>query len=144
MTIVHVASSPSWSPDGKWIAYAGDGGLSEVLADGSGKRLLVRGDVVAVAWSPDGRSIAFEQESGKRATLALLGLADRRVRAVATLGSAGAVAWSPNSRWLAYTVPHTTGALPSVEVRALRLADHRQLVITRSYDVQRVDGLAWR
>ena len=59
---------PTWSPDGRKIAFVGDGKIYVMNADGSGKRRLTptrnaapdyRPDV-GPAWSPDGRKIAFE------------------------------------------------------------------------------------
>jgi Tol biopolymer transport system component len=59
---------PTWSPDGRKIAYVGDGKIYVMNADGSGKRRLTPTRNAAPgnrpdsrpAWSPDGRKIAFE------------------------------------------------------------------------------------
>jgi Ca2+-binding RTX toxin-like protein len=66
------SEQPSWSPDGRQIAFAGfwntchasSGGGGEIWvmnADGSGKRQLMEDTFVdrQPAWSPDGQSIAF-------------------------------------------------------------------------------------
>jgi Tol biopolymer transport system component len=53
--------APSWSPDGRRIAFVRDG-LLVMNADGSGERELSSAAVNlddAPAWSPDGRRIAF-------------------------------------------------------------------------------------
>ena len=60
---------PTWSPDGRKIAFVGDGKIYAMNADGSGKRRLTAGTAAGPrdnrpdfgpAWSPDGRKIAFE------------------------------------------------------------------------------------
>ncbi|HYI46011.1 MAG TPA: hypothetical protein VE174_11205, partial [Actinomycetota bacterium] len=45
-----------WSPDGEWLAFTTDDGIYLVRPDGTGFRLMVRGDFVqssTVQWSPD-------------------------------------------------------------------------------------------
>ena len=64
--------NPLWSPDGKWIAYAGrlggQRGLMIARPDGTGKRFLTTQEGTnspmpttgkTVAWSPDSRQIAY-------------------------------------------------------------------------------------
>jgi dipeptidyl aminopeptidase/acylaminoacyl peptidase len=66
------ASSPRWSPDGKWIAFFGkvgdSSGVAVARADGSESRLLATthgtnsvnpGAGAALSWSPDGTRLAF-------------------------------------------------------------------------------------
>ena len=52
-------ATPSWSPDGRRIAFQtrSGPGLAVVNADGSGQQNLTTGSYPA--WSPDGRRIAF-------------------------------------------------------------------------------------
>ena len=63
--------SPSWSPDGKWIAFVsdrkGDGVNYEIYvmdADGKNTRRLTnnRVDDTSPSWSPDGKRIVFGSE----------------------------------------------------------------------------------
>jgi TolB protein len=51
-------NDPSWSPDGRQIAFGKDLALYAMNADGSGQH-LVTGDGGSPAWSPSGRAIAF-------------------------------------------------------------------------------------
>jgi Tol biopolymer transport system component len=65
----HSAESPTWSPDGKHVAFDAwneqeqRSSLYVIGADGNGLRLLTRrqGDDVFPDWSPDGNWIAFER-----------------------------------------------------------------------------------
>jgi Tol biopolymer transport system component len=55
------AGSPTWSPDGRWIAFdrSGWGEIWKVHPDGTGLERLVAGRAAAPSWSPDGKQIAF-------------------------------------------------------------------------------------
>lgn len=50
---------PSWSRDGARILYGGPEGLTTMNPNGSGKSILVEGDVEFGAYSPDGTRIAY-------------------------------------------------------------------------------------
>jgi Tol biopolymer transport system component len=52
-------SSPSWSPDGRRIAFESAGNVWTVGVHGKGLQRLTRRGGLDPAWSPDGRRIAF-------------------------------------------------------------------------------------
>lgn len=58
---------PSWSPDGKSIAYMSHGGVWVMKADGSAKQNISHGTTrdSEPAWSPDGQWIAFTRTANK-------------------------------------------------------------------------------
>ena len=56
--------SPSWSPDGKRLAFVLGGSIYEMLADGRGRKRILRGlRNPLVRWSPDGRKLLYTSES---------------------------------------------------------------------------------
>src|SRR5262245_32612385 len=101
---------PSWSPDGKWIAYFSDesGEYQLHLRDQKGM-----GEVKKInlgnppsffynpTWSPDSKKIAY---SDKRLNIWYVDIEKGQPVKVDTLGRgfAPGANWSPDSRWLAY------------------------------------------
>ena len=63
------ASQPSWSPDGRRLAYFGGGGVRVINADGTGDVALSSQPAFQPAWSPDGSRIAFVTLSLRAITL---------------------------------------------------------------------------
>jgi tricorn protease-like protein/C-terminal processing protease CtpA/Prc len=103
---------PSWSPDGKWIAYfsdaTGEYELYVVRSDGKEEpRQLTRGSDAfrfQPMWSPDSKKIAFGEKTG---TLFVYDFDDDEVKKVDTDPTFGTVprmhaSWSHDGRWLTY------------------------------------------
>jgi tricorn protease len=105
---------PSWSPDGKWIAYFSDesGEYQLHLRDQKGL-----GEVKKInlgnppsffynpTWSPDSKKIAY---SDKRLNVWYVDIEKGTPVKVDTFNRGGGgvgVSWSPDSRWLTYTKP---------------------------------------
>ena len=99
---------PTWSPDGRRIAFAtrsadGRWSVSTMAIDGSNRRFLTRGG--SPAWSPDGRLIAYRGSCGR---IRLMTPNGRRVLPAhaapgicGEIGVAGAPVWSPDGKQLA-------------------------------------------
>jgi len=104
---------PSWSPDGKWIAYFSDesGEYALHLRDQKGlgevKKIALGSPAsffYAPVWSPDCKKIAY---ADKRLNIWYVDIEKVALVKVDTLirGSGLNPSWSPDSRWIAYTKP---------------------------------------
>ncbi|MBL8189621.1 MAG: PD40 domain-containing protein, partial [Acidobacteria bacterium] len=104
---------PSWSPDGKWIAYFSDesGEYELHLRDQKGigevkKIKLEPTFYYSAQWSPDSKKIAY---SDKRGNLWLVDVETGQPKKFDSLnagfGGGTGVSWSPDSRWLTYSKP---------------------------------------
>ena len=103
-------SSPSWSPDGRSIAFTRQdssapqkAGIYVIGADGTSLRRVTARLAIAVDWSPDGKSLAFVA-----ASQGTIGTIDLETKAVKTFPLAGAndVSWAPSGRTLAVAGDH--------------------------------------
>ena len=106
-------AAPSWSPDGRRIAFVRYGGYgstsSEILvvnADGSGERELTRNaaaSTFAPVWSPEGRRIAFVGErDGNREVYVMNADGSGQRRLTRNPGRDIAPVWSPDGRRIAF------------------------------------------
>jgi Tol biopolymer transport system component len=103
---------PSWSPDGRRIAYRVDSGpaaadIFVMNADGSGQRRIASG--LSPAWSPDGAMIAYADDQGSISVMRPDGSASRRVPGT---WQGEYPSWSPDGAKLAF-MAHRAGASTS-------------------------------
>jgi tricorn protease len=99
---------PSWSPDGKWIAFVSDkSGQEEVWMaheDGTGLKQLSEGDgeKSGVQWAPDSKSLIYSGSDHKLYRYDL----DTSKAVVIASGEAGNIQgarFSPDGKWVAYS-----------------------------------------
>jgi Tol biopolymer transport system component len=119
---------PTWSPDGRRIAFAtkswdGHWSVSTIGIDGRHRRFLARGS--SPAWSPDGRLIAYRGRCGRIRLRTPLGKRLLTAHAgrgpCAEIGVAGAPVWSPDARQIAMATRSGTYVMD-------RTGGHLQLV----------------
>ncbi len=84
---------PTWSPDGKWIAFSsgrsGTPNLWMVKPDGQESVQLTKGSAAATnpTWSPDGQEIAYISAESGRMQLMILDVKTRESHALSPFGS---------------------------------------------------------
>lgn len=122
-----LAHAPSWSPNGKCLAFTkimssaevekdkqGQEGLAIFCADGD--NFVIPGGLYG-AWSPDGEKIAYHQASkdGKGATLNVMTLATGQLEPLISLRedpvdhSGLRFSWSPNGDQIVYETQESSG-----------------------------------
>lgn len=107
---VHL-ESPTWSPDGKQIAFAasftGQGADWNVYLaniDGTELRQLTRTGAWDATWSPDGKTIAFVSTIAGKRQISLMSVDGSASRPITTGASDNFhPAWSPNGAKMAFT-----------------------------------------
>ena len=105
---------PSYSPDGRWIAFVSDQSGREELyvtpSDGAGQAQKITDlDVLksGFEWSPDSKAIAFTASDDKVRTYNL----ESKKTAELTSSKYGQIAgpaWSPDGKWIAYSKSDAT------------------------------------
>jgi tricorn protease len=103
---------PSWSPDGRWIAYfadiTGEYELYVKQSDGKGetRRLTNDGEAFRMSpvWSPDSKHIVFSDKTGSFYLYSFD--AEKTVKVDQNKGGLGTasstISWSHDSKWIAY------------------------------------------
>ena len=118
-----LVSQPSWSADGRRIAFKDRAGIAVMNAAGGQAQTITRppGTMFdeAPAWSPDGTRLAFTRHLGRLSDLYVV---DVRTRAVRQLTRTPQViesdpAWSPDGKWILFGQTPRSMPRPSTVLR---------------------------
>jgi len=96
---------PTWSADGKSIAFEGNGRLYVVSSDGGTPELLLPEEAAGgqPSWSPDGKALLFTRWQGHHqlSSIYLLDLNTRRSEMIPGSDDFECAHWSPNGKYAA-------------------------------------------
>ncbi len=136
--------SPSWSPDGKQIAFvsyrSGTPMLMIMSSRGEIRRAFAqKGELnSAPSWSPDGRLLAFSSSRDGNAEIYVMRTSNQKLtRLTRHPGIDTSPTWSPNGREIAFTSDRS--GRPQIYVMDAEGANVRRI----TYDVSYCDAPTW-
>jgi len=133
--------SPSWSPDGKWIAYfsdaTGEYELYITQSDGKGEtKQLTDGSKTfyfGVMWSPDSKHLIFVDKASQ-GFLYTIETGESKLIDKDPWGQSTGAAWSHDSRWITYAKTDDDKPMGAIWLYNIETGEHHQVTSGRFQD----------
>ena len=93
--------SPTFSPNGRWMAYVSDRDIYLMNSRTKERHRLTEGG--APDWSPDGESIVFVSRRAGRGHIYKMDINGEEVQQLTNDGGNDGPSWSPDGQWIAFS-----------------------------------------
>ncbi len=95
---IHLDNSPSWSPDGKSVAFSRNGDIYIASSSGEILKRLTKSPAIDISptWSPDGRKIAFVSDRAGAPNIYVISSEGGRAVRITSEGYNTDPVWSPS------------------------------------------------
>lgn len=106
--------SPTFSPNGRWMAYVADQDIYLMNLATEERHRLTAGN--APDWSPDTESIVFVSKRSGKSNIYKIDINGEEVQQLTNEASNGGPSWSPDGEWIAFSSNRDGGIFSSVYV----------------------------
>lgn len=122
--------SPTFSPNGRWMAYVADRDIYLMNSTTKERRWLTEGN--APEWHPDGESIVFVSRRSGKSNIYKTDINGGKIQKLTNEAANGSPTWSPDGEWIAFSSNRGGGLFLSIYVMTTEGRKQRRLAQGRN------------